>query len=326
MKGWLKQFKFDPTPTLLSSEDSALVYFARRDLLEGKVDPVKKLWETPDALKIVKKQQENGSWRYPGKSKDDSWTNYALLETFRQLRVLVEMYGLNRNHPAIQRAAGYIFSCQTEEGDIRGILGNQYIPYYHGAMLEMLIKAGYVNDAPIERGLKWLLSVWQNDGGWIIPMQAVPSKERSEEMWRGAPVQPDRPRPFSHMATGMVLRAFAVHPRYRQSEEARIAGEQLKARFFKADKYNDRKTPEYWLKFQYPFWWTDLLTALDSLSLLGFSRKDADIQKGLDWFISHQEEDGLWPTGYGKGKKTENARQWVGLAACRMLKGYLFNK
>jgi hypothetical protein len=62
---------------------------------------------------------------------------------------------------------------------------------------------------------------------------------------------------------------------------------------------------------------------LDSLSLLGFSQEDADTKKGLDWFISHQEDDGLWPTGYGKGNRADAERQWVGLAACRALKRLL---
>jgi hypothetical protein len=38
------------------------------------------------------------------------------------------------------------------------------------------------------------------------------------------------------------------------------------------------------------------------------------------WFSSNQEPDGLWPTSYGKGKKAEATRQWVGLAICRVLK------
>jgi hypothetical protein len=42
--------------------------------------------------------------------------------------------------PTIAKAAEYIFSNQMYEGDIRGILGNQYMPYYHGAILELLIK------------------------------------------------------------------------------------------------------------------------------------------------------------------------------------------
>jgi hypothetical protein len=230
------------------------------------------------------------------------------------------MYGLNRDHPVIQGAAKYILSCQTDERDIRGILGNQFIPYYHGAMMELLAKAGYAGDGRIEHRLQWLLSVRQDDGGWIIPVQAIPSKDRTDDVWHGTPIPPDRSRPFSHLATGMVLRAFAAHPNYRHSEEARVAGELLTARFFKSDKYNDRKTPDYWCKFQYPFWWTNLLTALDSLSLLCFSQTDANIQKGLNWFVTHQEGDGLWPTGYGKGKKVEGVRPWAGLAVCRVIR------
>jgi hypothetical protein len=36
---WLKQLKYDPLPALTSSEDEALRYFVRRDLLD---EPVRK--------------------------------------------------------------------------------------------------------------------------------------------------------------------------------------------------------------------------------------------------------------------------------------------
>ena len=323
MSRWVKSLRVNPIPCLLAANDEALTYLVRRDLLDEAVGPIEELWALPGALKLVKKQGENGSWRYPGKNRDVfTYTNYDLLETFRNLRLLVETYGLDKSHPTINKAADYVFACQTREGDIRGIIGNQYMPYYHAAITELLIKAGYEDDARIEKGFEWLLSMRQDDDGWIVPMQAVPSKARTEEMWRAAPIPPDRSKPFSHLATGMVLRAFAAHPRYRQLEAARIAGERLKTRFFKPDKYNDRKTPQYWTKFQYPFWWSNVLTSLDSLSLIGFSLDDPGIQKGLAWFESHQEENGLWPTGYGKGKKAEEERLWVGLAACRVLKRF----
>jgi hypothetical protein len=120
----------------------------------------------------------------------------------------------------------------------------------------------------------------------------------------------------------MVLRAFAVQPDYRQRDEVIAAGRCLKGRFFNADSYTDRKAPSYWLKFQFPFWWTSLLTALDILARLGFEREDSNIACGLDWFAANQEEDGLWPTGYGSGQKSEENRRWVGLAICRTLKQF----
>lgn len=313
----LNGLKADPIPTLLQTQDPALTYFVRRDLLDEDVEPLSSLNELPGACKIVSRQLPDGSWRYPGKAADDPVMNYVLLETFRQLGVLVTMYGFTSDHQAVQRAASYVFSCQDDDGALVGILGTQYIPYYQGAIWELLIKAGYWDVEQIEKGFKWLLSMRQEDGGWIVPMQAV--KPKPPEIWSAAPIPPDRTRPFSHMATGMVLRAFAVHPDYRRSPEARRAGGQLKARFFKADKYNDRKAPAYWIKFQYPFWWTNLLTALDTLSLLSFSAHDPDIQRGLEWFISHQEQDGLWKTGYEKARQ-KDLRAWVGLAVCRVFK------
>ena len=90
----------------------------------------------------------------------------------------------------------------------------------------------------------------------------------------------------------MVLRAFAAHPKYRQSKEAKAAGALLKSSFFQPDVYTSYQSPSYWTRFL--FWWPNLLTALDSLSLFGFTKDDPDIKKGLDWFIDNQQPDGLW--------------------------------
>jgi hypothetical protein len=326
---WLEQLKVDPIPTMLATEDRALRHLVKRDLLGEEAGPVEALWELPDAQQLADKQQEDGSWRYPGKNREVyPETNYDLLETFKRLGQLVQKYGFDRRHPAIERAAEYVFSCQTEEGDIRGILGNQYMPYYQGVITELVITAGYGDDPRVEKGLDWLLSMRQEDGGWLIPAQAVPAQEKTRELWSAAPIPPDRSRPFSHLATGMVLRAFAVHPRYRHLPQTRVAGERLKSRFFRSDKYNDRKAPLYWTKFQYPFWWTNVLTALDSLSLVGFAADDRDIQEGLGWLRANQEENGLWKTAYEQAKRPEmspkerRAGLWVSLAVCRVFRRF----
>jgi hypothetical protein len=326
---WIDRLDVDPLPTLLSADHEALRCFAKRDLLGEETAPVDALWELPEAQKLLSKQQENGSWRYPGKNRSVyTETNYDLLETYRSLGVLVEKYGFHREHPAMAHAAEYVFSCQTAEGDIRGILGTQFMPYYHAVISELLIKAGYGDDARIEKGISWLLTMRQDDGGWIVPMQAVPAKEKTREVWSAPPVPPDRRKPFSHLATGMVLRAFAALPRYCLLREARLAGKLLKSRFFRSDKYGDRKGPRYWTKFQFPFWWANVLTALDSLSLMGFSAEDDDVQKGLGWFVANQHENGLWKTSYEQAKRKEmtvkekDAMLWVGLAVCRVLRRF----
>jgi hypothetical protein len=325
MASWTQGLRADPLPALLSSDNQALCHFVLRELAGEDTAPVQDLWSLPGALRIVRKQQSDGSWRYPGRNRSRfPETNYDLLETFRQLAILVFEFGFDQDHAAVRAAAEFIFSCQTAEGDIRGILGTQYMPYYHGVISDLLSQAGYSDDPRMDRGLDWLLSVRQDDGGWVVPLQAIPPREKKRELWSAPPIMADRTVSSSHLATGMVLRAFAVHPRGRQLPEVHQAARLLKSRFFRSDNYNDRKAPRYWTKFQYPFWWTNLLTALDSLSLLGFPADDPDIQRGLQWFAKHQQDNGLWKTGYEQKKRSQMSGKeyesmlWVGLATCRM--------
>jgi hypothetical protein len=319
----------EPPPALFSCDSQAIRYFARRDLLGQDPGPIEAIWALPAAQRIFSRQQADGSWRYPGRNRGIyTEINYDLLETFRQLGILAGEYGLDRRHPAVDKAADYLFACQTEEGDIRGILGTQYMPYYHGAILELLIKVGYEDDARVKQGLAWLLSMRQQDGGWIVPVQAVPARQKTREMWSAAPIPPGRSRPFSHLATGMALRPLAVHPTYRQLEVVTHAAHLLKSRFFQADKYNDRKAPGYWTKFQYPFWWTNLLTSLDTLSQLGLEPGDADVQRALQWFVDNQQADGTWRTFYEQPTRAEpsdkerDATLWVSLAVCRVFRRF----
>ena len=76
---------------------------------------------------------------------------------------------MNINNPSVLNASEFIFSCQSKDGDIRGMIGNQYATYYTGTILYLLIKAGYENDERTIKGLEWLLSYRQNDGAWTIP-------------------------------------------------------------------------------------------------------------------------------------------------------------
>ena len=115
--------------------------------------------------KITKRQQEDGSWAKSGKPIYTA-INYKLIETWRQFRFLVQMYGFTRDNSAGQKAVEFIFSCQTDEGDIRGILANQYTTYYTGAMLFLLVEAGYAYDPRTEKAFEWRLSIRQDDGAW----------------------------------------------------------------------------------------------------------------------------------------------------------------
>jgi hypothetical protein len=330
MAHWIDQLRQNPIEPLLGSHHDAISYFVRRDLLDETVPPITTIWNLPLVQKVLKKQQADGSWPHHGKKTVDyPLHHYPLVATWKQFRLLVLRYEITNKHPAGRRAAEFLFSCQTPKGDIRGMIANQYATYYTGAMLALLIRAGYSQDKRVEHGLQWLLSMRQDDEGWTVPI--LTKKLDKGEQYRltssyAPPIEPDRTKPFSHNWTNMILQSFAVHPSYRYSEEAKKAASLLKSRFFQPDVYTSYQSAKYWVRFE--FWWPNLFTALDSLSHMGFSRDDTDIAMGLRWFITHQQKDGLWKTNYASTKKdrmnaqTVERRLWLTLNICRMFKRF----
>ena len=322
---WKTRLTFNPLSHLLASPNKAIVYFTQRDLLNEDVGLIESLWELPPVVKLLRKQQENGAWKYPGGKPDiRSQQHYNKMETYRNLGELVEKYGFTRIHPAIKKAADFLFQFQTNEGDFRGIYGTQYTPNYTASIMEPLIKAGYSNDPRIEKGFNWLLSCRQSDGGWAIPLRTVGAKFDHSTL-KSETIKPDISKPSSHLVTGCVLRAFAAHPNYRTRKEAKVAGELLASRFFKRDKYSDRQDISFWTKFSYPFWFTDLLSALDSLSFLNFTPENPQIKNGLNWLTERQEETGGWSLSLLRAKD-KDLPLWIGLAICKVFKRFCQEK
>ena len=320
-QNWKENLKQDPIPALLGIGSPILSCFTRRDLLDEDPGAPDQIWEDDKLQKILRNQNPDGSWSYPSRKKPNPNENYQLLETYRNLGYLVELYLMDQTQPAVNKAAEYILSHQTEEGDIRGIFGSQYAPHYTAGMVELMVKAGIDQDPRILRVFQWYENTRQVDGGWAWPLRT--SKVKYEDaIKKDAPVLSDYSKPFSHALTGFVIRPFAAHNEYRNSQIAQQAGMLLKSRFFLPDKYVDRKSAEYWFKFQFPFWWGNLLTVLDSLSMLGFSSADPDITRGLNWLTDNQSANGFWPTGYGKGDRADQHQAWVSLAICRVLKRF----
>ena len=324
MKNWQDLLRYNPLPILLSSKNPAVVFFTKRDLQNENVNQVETLWKQPSVNKIMSKQQPDGSWRYPGaKLNIRSQQNYNQIETYRAIGELVEKYGFTNRNDTLRNAADFLFIFQTPEGDFRGIYGNQYSPNYTAAIMELLIKSGYQKDFRIENGFHWLLSNRQNDGGWAIASRTR-SVKISDFLFQAETMQPDRTKPFSHLVTGVVLRSFAAHPKYCQSDDAKTTGKLLALRFFKKDAYPDRETVAFWTKFSFPFWFTDILSSLDSLSHLGFKMQEPQIKKAIDWLIDVQNESDLWNVHLIRGKD-KDLNLWITLAICRVFKKFYLN-
>jgi hypothetical protein len=197
--------------TLLETGNESLIEFTKRDLLGEEVN-IEQLWNLPQVRKILKKQQPNGSWIYPNKKAIlRSPTNYNQYQTYKTIAELVEFYGLNKKHESFRKAADYLFSFQTIEGEFRGMYGNQYSPNYSASITEFLIKAGYDGER-IKKSLNWLLEMRQDDGGWAIPFRT--RNEKLEALFKKETIEPDRTKPFSNLITGIVLRPFSLIDSY----------------------------------------------------------------------------------------------------------------
>jgi hypothetical protein len=322
MDKWLKALRYDPLNYLWASESKAIELLVKRDLCNEASKDIRDLWTLPEVMKIVDKQQNDGSWNYANVrvQQERPFENYSYLETYRNFGVLVEKYGMDYEHHSTAMAADYLFRLQTDEGDFRGIYGKQHSPNYSAGIMELLIKAGYENHPGIQKGFEWLLSMMQDDGGWAIPLRTR-GATLNRKILESPPLLPDRSKSFSHLVTGVVLRAFAAHPRYKSSEEALHAGNLLKSRFFLPDKYADRRAPSFWSSAAFPFWFTDIVSSLDSLSLMGFAAGDGGIRGALEWLANRQAPDGSWDLKLLKGKYLDQKR-WISLAICRIFKRF----
>jgi hypothetical protein len=122
------------------------------------------------------------------------------------------------------------------------------------------------------------------------------------------------------MVTGVVLRAFAAHPSYRRSSAARAAAGLVAGRLFSRDTYPGRDAPSFWTRVTFPFWFTDLLSALDSLTQIGVDAGHSKVAEALEWFARQQKTDGTWRLYALKGGRDLDHSLWISLAICRVLR------
>jgi hypothetical protein len=134
-----------------------------------------------------------------------------------------------------------------------------------------------------------------------------------------APLEPDRTRPSSHLVTGIVLRALAAHPGYRDGPDARAAAGLLASRLFEPDTYPDRRAAAYWEKLRFPFRWTDIASALDAMLLVGIDIHTPAIARALAWLTERQDEHGLWRSASPMAAPP-HIHHWTSFAVARVLR------
>jgi len=312
---------------LLARGNLPILYWLKKDILEVPVErEFKNLQKFAARIRILKSQGPNGGWRKKKYEGHPRWEKtYYIVETLKNVFKLYN-FGCSHEDEGIKKAIKFLFSTQSKTGDFRGAYLNEYAPTYHALTLEILCLLGLDKDERTQKGFRWIIKNRQNDGGWVIPYRTIDreqlkSRYNFEAQLKLEPVKPDKSRPFSHLVTGMVLRALAASPTWRKSKEAWKAGELLQSRFFSEDKYDDRWHASFWEEITYPFWATDLLSSLDSLSQIGVSpENNKGAQKGLNWLLNKQITQGYWESGSKKSVLEDDL--WVTFAVLRVFKRF----
>ena len=311
---------------LLARGNLPILYWLKKDILEVPVDrEFKNLQKFASRIRILKSQKSNGGWckrKYEGHPRWEK--TYYIVDTLKNMFKLYN-FGCILKDEGVKKAIKFVFSTQSKAGDFRGAYLNEYAPTYHALSLEVLCLYGLYKDDKIQKGFRWIINNRQDDGGWVIPYRTIDQEKLKdrynyEAQLKLEPIKSDKSQPFSHLVTGMVLRALAASPTWSKSKEAWKAGELLLSRFFKADRYNDRWLPSFWEELVYPFWATDILSSLDSLAKIGFPAENEDIQKGLNWILKKQNKQGYWEAGNIKSSIEDHL--WVTFAVLRVLKRF----
>jgi len=117
------------------------------------------------------------SWPRPVGKRKHPAINYQLIETWRQFRFLVEVYGFTKDDPQAKKRPSFFFLVKPKRGYQR-YPGQSICNVLHRRDHVSSHQAGYQDDPRIEKGFQWLLSMRQDDQGWTVPSSRVILTER----------------------------------------------------------------------------------------------------------------------------------------------------
>ncbi|MBD3415164.1 MAG: hypothetical protein GF421_12145 [Candidatus Aminicenantes bacterium] len=311
---------------LLARGNLPILYWLKKDILEVPVDrEYKNLKKYAARIRIINEQKANGGWCQKKYENHPKWeqTHY-FIETLRNSFRLYD-YGCDGRNREVKKLAEFFFSTQTRSGDFRGIYPQEYAPHYHSLTLEILCRFGMEDHKQVQKGFRWLIKNRQDDGGWAIPYQTLSKKEMKKRYDKSkesklTPVKGDASKPYSHYVTGLVLRALTASSAWINRKYTKVASELVIKRFHKKDKYEERESAEYWKELSYPFWATNILSSLDSLSEMDYTTENKKIKNSLEWLLRTQLPQGYWKAGYKEADLEDHL--WITISVLRVFKRF----
>lgn len=217
---WIALLLADPSPCL---RWSVLTQLLARPADDPEVQELTDLKAAePLLLTLAKRQAEDGSWG----AGDLVGSPHNRLLTTSQALLRLGMIGFGQGHPAVDRAAHFLFERQQVDGSWP--LPDQFddtvenesynmIPLQTAFPLRALAACGFATDPRVEKAYDWLLAQRLDDGAW-------PTGTAAGSLGRVAGY---RRLPHSRWGcranTTAALCCLALHPDRCRSEAARAA-------------------------------------------------------------------------------------------------------
>jgi len=137
------------------------------------------------------------------------------------------------------------------------------------------------------------------------------------------PLEPDRSKPFS--TTRRVWSCAPLPPQPPPPlRGGQSRGRPAQVEVLPARSLHSYQAASYWVRFQFPFWWNNLVAALDSISLIDQARDEP--MEPRDYLAdrpptARRPLAGVVRRGSDCGQcKDRRTRLWVTLAICRVLR------
>ena len=297
---------------LLEPENAPVRYGTLRDLLDlPEDDPAVQAAQNaipayPPVAGLLAAQKRDGYWH----QRDFYLPKHC--GTFWSMSVLADA-GLRRDNEQIERACEYLFTFQRENGAFcrrRRVAGKGLVwredpgPCTHARIVRFLIQFGYGVDPRTRAGIDWLLGAQRADGTWDChPTRRYGCLRATHDVLRVAALDADA----------------AGHPAVQQ-------GAAIVCDLLLQDNRSRYHTGGSWRTLVYPHFGVSLISALDTLARLGFTRKQPQVAQAFDYLLSRRLPGGAWPLDGGPSRPPFSfgelgaANKWVTLDALRVLR------
>jgi hypothetical protein len=268
--------KLDPgVDWLLSSDEPAVRFLARRDVLGEQVEPdPDEILRGPKVRALLRGQQRDGGF---GGHPYNKWTG-----AHWRLVSLVEL-AVPQGEPRVLAAAERVLSWLTSKGRARNLVVIDGLPRrcasMEGNALAVCSRIGLAEDPRVGQLARSLVDWQWPDGGWNCDRRASGRRSSFHE---------------SHAAAwGLHEYASATGAAWAEEAAQRTAELFLEHRVFRSLGTGEPIHPR-WLKLRYPsYWHYDVLQGLVVLGRLG-RLGDPRTDDALELVLERRRPDGRW--------------------------------